>query len=333
MNTKKIQILLIALALLASILACRLPGAKAPTPIAFPTPNLTLTALFNPNQGVPPTATPNSGGAYPTNPPTSAPTAQPTQPPTAAPTSTTPPTQQPTTPPTAAPTSTPAPTTIPKRPGPRVEAPLLWVAPNKIDGALGDWRTKTEYPITAVVYGANNYSGASDLSGKFRIGWDYRALYIAAIVTDDRLVQTEHGANIFKGDEVEVQLDTNLYGDFYTHYLNADDYQIGLSIGNPPGTSPEAYLWYPHGKARSLPEVQIGVTTNDHGYILEAAIPWTVFGFKPHKGWLMGFAISVSDNDDPDHAVQQTLISNDKYRSLIDPTTWGTLHFYDPRSK
>jgi len=316
MNAKKIGSILFALALLITAVGCRLSGVKSPTPVAFPTPNLTLTALFNPNQSVPPTATPVSQlTAAPTTAPTQAPTAAPTSPPS------------PTTPPTVAPTP------IPQRPGPRVEAPLLWVAPNKIDGSLGDWRTTTEYPITAVVYGANNYSGASDLSGKFRIGWDYRALYIAAIVTDDRLVQAEHGANIFKGDDVEIQLDTNLYGDFYTHYLNADDYQIGLSIGNPPGTSPEAYLWYPSNKARSLTEVQIGVTTNGHGYILEAAIPWTVFGFKPHKGMVMGFALSVSDNDDPDHAVQQTMISNDPYRTLTDPTTWGTLHFYDPRSK
>jgi len=203
------------------------------------------------------------------------------------------------------------------------------VAPNTMDGNLNDWRTTTTYPIANVVYGAANYTGAGDLSGTFRIGWDYRALYVAVQVVDDALVQSEHGAAIYKGDDVEIQLDTNLYGDFYINAVNADDYQIGLSPGSPPGTSPEAYLWYPPGKARALPEVDLGVKLTSSGYVLEAAIPWTIIGFKPYPGLSMGFAISLSDNDDAAHAVQQSMLSNDPYRTLL-PTSWGTLAFYDP---
>ncbi len=304
--------------------ACALPGLKAPAPFASPTPNLTMTAFFSPQLGVPPTATPREQATLP---PTAAfvvATATPAFSPTPLP-----PTAVPTAPP---PTSPPPPTPVPSRPGPVVRAPLLWVAPNNIDGNLDDWRTTTTYPIANVVYGAANYNGASDLSGTFRIGWDYRALYVAVQVVDDQLVQKEHGAALYKGDDVEIQLDTNLYGDFYINALNGDDYQIGLSPGNPPGTSPEAYLWYPAAQARTVHAVELGVKLTSDGYVMEAAIPWTIIGFKPYPGLKMGFAISISDDDDPNQAVQQTMLSNDPYRTLL-PTSWGTLVFYDPGKK
>ncbi len=314
---------LVSAALLIGV-ACALPGLKAPAPFASPTPNLTMTAFFSPQLGVPPTATP--GLPVASSPAVPVPTA--TAPPAASP-SPAPPTAAPVPP---SPTAPPQPTPLPSRPGPVVSAPLLWVAPARIDGNLDDWRTTTTYPIANVVYGAANYSGASDLSGTFRIGWDYRALYVAVQVVDDHLVQNEHGAAIYKGDDVEIQLDTNLYGDFYINAVNGDDYQIGLSPGSPPGTSPEAYLWYPPGKARALPEVDVGVKLTTDGYVLEAAIPWTIIGFKPYPGLKMGFAISISDDDDPTRAVQQTMLSNDPYRTLL-PTSWGTLVFYDPGKK
>ncbi len=296
--------------------ACALPKASAPTPFAFPTANMTMTAFFDPNAGVPPTATP-SAAPLPTQAPSLPPPTATPLPPTAPPAPTQPP----------PPTSTPVPAV---RPGPVVQAPLLWVAPNNINANLDDWRTQTEYPVQSVVFGGENYTGAADLSGKFRIGWDYRALYLAVIVTDDQLVQTQHGAQMFKGDDVEIQRDLDYYGDFYLGALNGDDFQIGLSPGVPPGTAPEAYLWYPAGQARALPEVEIAVQLTTHGYIMEAAIPWTVFGRKPSPNMRMGFALSLSDNDAAGQAVQQTMLSNDPFRVLADPTTWGTLVFFDP---
>ncbi len=309
----KVAILLFAL--MVVLVACRLPGASAPTPIVFPTPNLTMTALYNPDQSIPPTATPIPL-SLPT--PTAAAVAQPS--PTAV-------VLIPTVTPTAEATATARPAT---RPGPAVKAPLMWVAPNSIDGNLGDWHNTVTYPINQVVYGAANYTGASDVSGEFRVGWDYRALYFGVRVVDDRVVQTQHGAYIYKGDEVEVQLDTDLYGDFYVNALTADDYQLGFSPGVPPGTSPEAYLWYPAGKAGAPAGVKVGVAMLGNGYVLEIAIPWSVLGITPKKGMEMGFAISISDNDNASTAVQQTMVSNDPYRKLTDPTSWGTLIFYDP---
>jgi hypothetical protein len=49
------------------------------------------------------------------------------------------------------------------------------------------------------------------------------------------------------------------------------------------------------------------------------------YGTPPPVGWRMGFALSVSDNDTPASAEQQTMASSAAGRRLTDPLTWGTL--------
>ena len=102
MKRKPLSLISFGMLLLLSLSACNYPLTSAPTPFVFPTPNLTLTAVFSPPQVV--TATP-------TQPATSVPsaTAQMVEPsetasPTSEPSSTA--TQIP-------PTSTPVPTNTP----------------------------------------------------------------------------------------------------------------------------------------------------------------------------------------------------------------------------
>ena len=61
------------------------------------------------------------------------------------------------------------------------------------------------------------------------------------------------------------------------------------------------------------------------GYRLEVDIPWSVFGITPTAGQELGFALSVSDNDQSGKSVQETMISTAAKRVLDDPSTWGTL--------
>lgn len=51
-------------------------------------------------------------------------------------------------------------------------------------------------------------------------------------VRDDTPVQTQSGWEMFRGDSVELWLDTDLAGDFDTREGNADDWQFGFSPGN-----------------------------------------------------------------------------------------------------
>ncbi len=286
-------------ALVALALAgCTLPGAASPTPFTFPTPNLTLTAIFAPTA----TETPLPPTLPPIGPsPTLAATTPPGTPP---------------------PTATSG--TITARPnGSPVTAAFLSSAP-VIDGDLADW-SGTAYKADQIVYGAASWSGSSDLSATYYLGWDSGNLYLAVRVTDDKFVQLSTGSQIYKGDSIELQFDADLAGDFSSTYLSSDDFQIGLSPGDFGTLSPEAYRWYPASQSGKLISVQVQARQTASGYDLEARIPWVIFGLTPSAGARYGLALSISDDDLAGSAVQQSMVSNVGTRLLLDPTSWGTL--------
>lgn len=311
---KRLQIILALLALGLGVLACNLPG-QAPTQVPEePTPNMTMTALFSIiTQQLPTLAPP-------------VPTATPEQHAVVSPT-TMPPTEVVTLPPTR--TSVPLVTNTPKpteelRPAGKASAEFLSTAP-KLDGVWDEWET-TAYPARFVVYGDDKHDGKEDLEGSYRIGWDNSYLYLAVKVIDDKYVQNATGADIFKGDSIELLLDTNLTGDLDSPSLSSDDYQLVISPGKPDPDDPkEAYLYYPSNIAGSRPQVQISAVGGDGLYRVEIAIPWSLFGISPASGQTYGFAISASDNDNESANEQQSMVSNVRNRSLTNPTTWALL--------
>ena len=311
---KPFEIFTCLILLTGSMLACNLPTMVSQTETGEL--NLTLTALYAEEQQPTPTI---PAIVMVTMPPsaTVAATAMATA--TTTPTNTEPPPTA-----TETPTNTTTPGSTPSRPSTKVLAEYL-SSPPEIDGEWGEWDT-TAYPMKNVVYGAGNWTGEDDLEGSYRIGWDYNYLYVAVKVIDDVYQQGASGYDLYKGDSLEILLDTNLYGDFYYNVLSPDDYQLGISGGRPDVSGErEAYLWFPTSLAGSKSKVKIGAVDADGLYRVEAAIPWTVFGVDPYSGLRMGFAISVSDNDDISRNVQQTMISNVSNRHLTQPMTWGEL--------
>jgi hypothetical protein len=334
---RQAQLILFSALLMVLVLSgCNLPAAATPTPFVFPTPNLTMTAVFNPTQIIPPsptsvfveTATPDGGQVdSPTatsQPPTSAPTSAPTTVPTETPTQV---------PPTAVPTNTPVPPTSTQPPPdsrPRYQIKAFYVDdPINIDGVMDDWDL-TRYDIDYVVFGEDRWSNEDDLSARAMFAWDENYLYIATRVRDDKYVQNARTREIFKGDSLEILIDTRLQADYYTRTLSPDDFQLGISPGSPGiGENPEAYLWYPTEIEGRRREVRIGAESVDAGYYIEVAIPWDVFEVEPDEGDHFGFAFSISDNDREDENVQQSMVSNVATRLLTDPTTWGDLELVD----
>jgi len=325
LHVKKSAIVL--LMIMVGATACNLPAGIAPIGTS-PTPDKTITALFE-------FITTAQAGQTSVVAPTSAPpTATVTPPPTLAAPATVAPS------PTLAPTNTntPVPTETEvseeestegssKRPGVSVIARYIQTEPT-IDGVFDEdiWGQLDRYSVSSVVFGKNHWSGSDDLSATVMIGWDDYNLYIAARVKDDHYVQNASGKNLFKGDDVEIQLDTNVARDFFVHSLNGDDYQLGISPGkSSPDEDTEAYLWYPRAKASTEDSVKAAATSTADGYRIEAKIPWDIFNISPDIGKHYGFAFSVSDNDDSDENVQQSMVSNVPGRHLTDPTSWGDL--------
>ena len=216
------------------------------------------------------------------------------------------------------------PTSLTRRPhGPLIHAPYRLIPPD-LDGYVSEWE-ELPYTIAIAVYRPENWRGLADQSVDFTLQWDNTYLYLAARVTDDVLVQTQHGENIFKGDSLELLFDADLSGDYAIAQLNNDDYQIGISPGVLPDQNAEAYLWYPLSRRGTPPPVLVSSHIYEGSYSLEAALPWKLFEIVPSPGATYGLAISSSDNDTPNTAEQQSLISTVITRKLTDPTTWGTL--------
>ncbi|HEY9077632.1 MAG TPA: sugar-binding protein [Anaerolineaceae bacterium] len=329
MNNKRLIIPPLILLVTLGCASLNLPGQKTPG-LPSLTPNLTLTALFDPSRFQIPTATR-------TIPPGSQPT------PTIGilPSSTLLPVMVTNTSP--APSFTNTATSVPASPTatrtqppsatatqPEMRSGLSITAnfrstPPVIDGSWLDW-TEKAYPAEYIVYGLTNWSGTQDLQSSFKIAWDDTNLYIAVKVIDDKYVQNATGEDIYKSDSIEILLDTNVKDDFSSTVLNNDDYQLGISPGNPSTSGQrEAYLWYPTAKKGPKTTVLIGSEGGDGLYRVEAAIPWSVFGIVPVDGMHLGFVLSVSDNDDTSKSVQQSMASHIQKRVLTNPTTWGDL--------
>ena len=341
MTTKTFKALAFLLPLLI-LAACTLPSPVLPSPEGSPTPNLTMTALFStplPTQPLPTGTLPGVITA------TSQPDANPTAtiipqatatnvPPTAVPPTATavPPTAT-AVPPTATavpPTKTPIPPTatadISHRPGTSIPAAYM-ATPPVLDGGWTDFPVH-DYAIPYLVFGKENWKDSEDLSASFRVGWDKNNLYLAAKIRDNVYAQKASGADIFKGDSLEVLLDANVARDFYVQKSDSDDFQLGISFGRPDVNGvKEAWLWQPTNVAGSRTQVKIAATRNETEHLtrVEVVIPWSVFGVTPKSGMHLGFAVSVSDNDDTSKNVQQKMLSTAKNRNLFNPITWGDL--------
>ena len=303
--------------------ACNLP-VRSPTPFAFPTIDLTQTVVFNPTVTVPLPVTEVPSGSE-----TATSEVQATPLPTSTampPTATVGPIFTATSvPPTS--TAIPPTATVPSaRTNSFAVAPFLSTAP-KIDGSWNDLPASSEKPANYLVYRNPSYTGQDNLGMSYRMGWDNNYLYIGVKVGDSTYVQNSTGKNIYLGDSVEVLIDTNVSGDYYYNVLSPDDFQLGISPGlGTIGTNPEAYLWYPSEIAGSRSDVKIAALSPSTGlYRIEFAIPWTLLEITPSAGMHLGFVISFSSDETAGKAEQDLMVSNDKYRVLADPTTWGDL--------
>ena len=326
----KYRLIFIASAFLLVIAGCQLPGAT-PEPELFPTPDLTMTAIYAVLYETQETAVATPVVVTETPLPTMTPfptftftPLPPTETPTLIPTLTS-------VPPTATATRIP-PTNTPRpliRSGASITATYLGVRPD-INGSLGEWNL-TKYAVTSVVFGGNLWDNADDLSARVQVGWDTSNLYLAVEVIDEDYEQNTGGEDMFKGDSLEILLDTNIAADFYVDYLTPDDFQLGISPGSPvPDEDPEAYLWFPTSIDGGRSQVDIAAVRTDDGYNVEVAIPWSIFEMTPLAGQHYGFVFSVSDNDIDGGVAQQSMISNVASRILTDPTTWGDLLLYRP---
>jgi hypothetical protein len=336
MEKIKFRHFIVAIIILSGLTACTLPGFSTPTPFSFPTPDKTMTALFEPTQAAP--ATSAATASEEENQKTA----------TEAVPSETPEVEETEVPPTKTgePTKTIDPTVSYVGPsirsGPSIRAYYMATKPT-IDGDLSDWAPPIQKVINHVVYGAANHSGDLDSSGTVVVGWNEDYLFLGFRVKDDKYVQEGTKEKIYLGDSIEIFFDRYVSYDYYLPAMTADDYQIGISPGKggicyistgkvasmPLITTypPEAYKWFPKTEAGVVSGIKIAAKEGGEGYQVEMKIPWSVLGVtNPSAGDHYGFALSINDNDIAGTLKQQTVVSNVPGRYFADPTTWGDLY-------
>ncbi len=219
--------------------------------------------------------------------------------------------------------------TLRTRPGAPVWRVRPLSAPPTLDGNLDDWQAPlidaAPLAVTALVFGAEAWQGAADLSATAWGAYDDRALYLAVAVRDDRFTQTSRGAELYLGDSLELQVDADLPGDWDRRVFDADDWHIGLSPGmlTAGGTAPEAWVWRPQERRGAL-VLPLAAAARPSGYAVEVALPWMLLGLEPAQGLSLGLTVSVSDDDAPDPA-QESMVSSSAGRRWDDPTTMGIL--------
>ena len=336
MKKLNMRFVFMGLVVISVLSGCTLPGFSTPTPFSFPTPDQTMTALFEPTQAVPATSAaedPDEEEAtftpevIPTDTLEITPTEEDGE---------------------ETPEPTPTEDLEPSYEGPAIRSGPSVTAtyidyPIGIDGDLYEWKTPIQKVINYVVYGSANWTDELDCSGTVVAAWDEDYLYIGVRVKDNKYVQEAIKEQIYLGDSIEILFDRYVSADYYLQAMTADDYQIGVSPGRygiqtcyivngklSTGCTPEppqAYMWFPKTEAGKKTKIKVGALESGKGYQVEFKIPWELLGVaNPQSGDHYGFAISISDNDKADKLLQQTVVSNVSTRYFADPTTWGDLY-------
>lgn len=197
-----------------------------------------------------------------------------------------------------------------------------------IDGSLDEWPQAAPILSAYRVYQDQVWDGSDDVTAVWRLGWDDANLYLGVTVRDNVHVQTQTGNQIFRGDSIDMQLDTERDGDFAPE-VSPDDYQITFSPGNFNNIPASAFRFQGTDDNRMLDAIghtiRVASQQTEDGYIIEAAIPWSDVNVTPSTGLTLGAALNVTDNDSPGTAVQEAFYSHVSTRTFRDPTGWGTL--------
>lgn len=194
-----------------------------------------------------------------------------------------------------------------------------------LDGDFGDWGGNWQ-PISAMVQGAENYSGSDDLRGDFQVSWALEGLYVAVQVGDDRYRAGPNGTDMWQGDSLEIHLDRALANDYGNAVADGDDYQLGVSFGEGRNEI-RLYRWLPLAQEGAFP-ISGAVRADGEGYAAEFLIPWTLFDVTSADlgaGKRFGFNISISDNDGDTPAQESILSASPARTTYNNPTEWGTL--------
>lgn len=242
--------------------------------------------------------------------------------------------------------------------------------PVAIDGDFTDWDTQELASMTGIRFDDPNLmkykrrepEGLDDLGGEVNLMWDDKALYVRAAVLDNVVVPGPPGKDLYKGDNLSIWLDMNLEKDFDQNMRDADDWQIGVSPGDPKTADKkgiiagQTWCWVPkpgtNGVVAASKPLIDPFNGAPRGYQLEIEIPWSGLGGAPaglevkpaavpmaaptsteprryHLGLagVAGLGLVLSDADTE---FQELGYVSNPYFTWAEPKTFNTLFLVEP---
>lgn len=160
--------------------------------------------------------------------------------------------------------------------------------------------------------------GGSDITGNFHFAWDESNLYLTANIQEPTPMKNNfQNSNIWKGDGIEMFTgpdDLGLGGS-----LQFNDRQIIISAGIVNGTN--FWMWFNSGRQPAI-DMQVKMTEDGKGYVLDAAIPWDTLHIdpSPDREFLLDFGFD--DSEDGNNRKRQWMW-NGTSKNNMDRGLWG----------
>jgi len=182
----------------------------------------------------------------------------------------------------------------------------------EIDGDLSDWNLAAMTPAVLDVeeqlnVGQASWDNVDDCGGEFYLLWDDENIYMAVVVTDDKLSMNKSGGDIWNADAIEVFFTTT---DALVHPPREIHYQYGFNANN------QKYNWCNmDGTMDVVPAyLQVASSLTPEGYICEAAIAHgQMQSLDFSAGNTIGFHPVLDDTDNGDREIQMTWTSREAH--------------------
>lgn len=177
----------------------------------------------------------------------------------------------------------------------------------QIDGESSDWKTSEFTKIVGGHQMALHYT--SDV------------LYIGVHVNDSSALQNVNkGADLWKGDAVEIAFATNPEADEKRNYYLLSDQHIGINCGD------ETYAW-DFKRNMAITSLNYKLKQEGSGYFLELALPLKeVYSRSLMSGTTLGFELAIDLGSEANVRIQQDRWNSTSTEGFhLSPSKWGRI--------
>jgi len=200
-----------------------------------------------------------------------------------------------------------------------------------IDGKLEDWKGYEAIKLNTPEQSTNPDKDPKDFSSVCYVAWDKDNLYFAADVIDDLVSCEDITTSDFQHcDYYRFYLDMGNNRNEGSGNMDDDDFEFVFTPSGPDKKPmvrevSKAFGGEGHGLDLSKVKVAAGLALPDKkGWILEAAIPWSMIGTTPKEGTAFGIKFITGDTDQEGQREDEYIWGDMSGSYWQDPTKFGS---------